>query len=70
MLMPVFFFTASPAASWRSIEAPSFDYPDYTTFQYVFVLIQSAVFGGVFAGFSIAADFESGFARRMLLATR
>jgi ABC-2 type transport system permease protein len=32
--------------------------------------MQSAVFGGVFAGFSIAADFESGFARRMMLATR
>ena len=32
--------------------------------------MQSAVFGGVFTGFSIAADFEFGFARRMLLATR
>ena len=32
--------------------------------------MQSAVFGGVFAGFSIAADFEFGFARRMMLATR
>ena len=31
--------------------------------------MQSAVFGGVFTGFSIAADFEYGFARRMLLAT-
>ena len=32
--------------------------------------MQSAVFGGVFTGFSIAADFEFGFARRLLLATR
>ena len=32
--------------------------------------MQSAVFGGVFTGFAIAADFEFGFARRMLLATR
>ena len=32
--------------------------------------MQSAIFGGVFTGFSIAADFEFGFARRMLLATR
>jgi ABC-2 type transport system permease protein len=41
---------------------------DYTAFQFVFVFLQSAAFGGVFTGFGIAADFESGFARRMLLA--
>jgi ABC-2 type transport system permease protein len=34
----------------------------------VFVLLQSAAFGGVFTGFGIARDFESGFARRLLLA--
>jgi ABC-2 type transport system permease protein len=34
----------------------------------VFVLLQSAAFGGVFTGFGIARDFESGFARRFLLA--
>ena len=32
--------------------------------------MQSAIFGGVFTGFSIAADFEFGFARRLLLAAR
>ena len=32
------------------------------------MLIQSAAFGGVFTGFGIARDFESGFARRLLLA--
>jgi ABC-2 type transport system permease protein len=48
---------------------PGFDYPPgYTAFQFVFVLLQSAVFGGVFTGFGIARDFESGFARRLLLA--
>jgi ABC-2 type transport system permease protein len=31
-------------------------------------LLQSAVFGGVFAGFGIARDFERGFARRLLVA--
>jgi hypothetical protein len=41
---------------------------NYTAFQFVFVFLQSAAFGGVFTGFGIAADFESGFARRMLLA--
>ena len=48
---------------------PGFDYePGYTAFQFVFVLLQSAAFGGVFTGFGIARDFESGFARRLLLA--
>ena len=70
LLMPVFFFTAFAGGLSAISNAPTFDYPDYSTFQYVFVLIQSAMFGGVFAGFSIAADFEHGFARRMLLATR
>jgi ABC-2 type transport system permease protein len=69
ILMPVFFFTAFAGGLSAISNAPTFDYPDYSTFQYVFVLIQSAMFGGVFAGFSIAADFEGGFARRMLLAT-
>ena len=48
---------------------PGFDYAEgYTAFQFVFVLLQSAAFGGVFTGFGIARDFESGFARRLLLA--
>ena len=33
------------------------------------MLCQSAAFGGVFSGFSIAADFQFGFGRRLLLAT-
>jgi ABC-2 type transport system permease protein len=70
LMMPLFFFTAFAGGLSAVDKAPNFNYPDYTTFQYVFVLLQSAVFGGVFTGFSIAADFESGFARRMLLATR
>ena len=70
LIMPVFFFTAFAGGLSVIADAPNFGYPDYTTFQFVFVLMQSAIFGGVFAGFSIAADFESGFARRMMLATR
>ena len=67
MLMPLFFFTAFAGGLSAVDQAPGFDYPNYTTFQFMFVLLQSAVFGGVFTGFSIAADFETGFARRMLL---
>jgi ABC-2 type transport system permease protein len=48
---------------------PGFSFePGYTAFQFCFVLIQSAAFGGVFTGFGIARDFEYGFARRLLLA--
>ena len=47
---------------------PGFDFKSgYTAFQFVFVLLQSAAFGGVFAGFGIARDFERGFARRLLV---
>jgi ABC-2 type transport system permease protein len=49
---------------------PGFDFPSgYTAFQFVFVFLQSAAFGGVFTGFAAAADFESGFGRRLLLAS-
>jgi ABC-type multidrug transport system permease subunit len=48
---------------------PGFDFPTgYTAFQFVFVLLQSAAFAGVFTGFGIARDFESGFMRRLMLA--
>jgi len=69
LLFPLFFFTAFAGGLSRIDNAPGFDYPQgYTAFQFVFVLLQSAVFGGVFTGFGIARDFESGFARRLLLA--
>ena len=69
LVFPLFFFTAFAGGLSRIAEAPGFDYPEgYTAFQFVFVLLQSAAFGGVFTGFGIARDFESGFARRLLLA--
>ena len=50
-------------------DVPNFDYaPGYTAFQFVFVLIQSSAFGGVFTGFGIARDFQMGFGRRLMLA--
>ena len=43
-----------------SRNVPGFDFPSgYTAFQFVFVLLQSAAFGGVFTGFGIARDFET-----------
>jgi ABC-type multidrug transport system permease subunit len=69
LLFPLFFFTAFAGGLSAVANVPGFDFPPgYTAFQFVFVLVQSAAFGGVFTGFSIARDFESGFARRLLLA--
>jgi ABC-2 type transport system permease protein len=69
LLFPLFFFVAFAGGLSRVEEVPGFDFPSgYTAFQFVFVLLQSAAFGGVFTGFGIARDFESGFARRLLLA--
>jgi ABC-2 type transport system permease protein len=69
LIFPLFFFVAFAGGLSRVGDIPGFDYPPgYTAFQFVFVLLQSAAFGGVFTGFGIARDFESGFARRLLLA--
>lgn len=69
LLFPFFFFTAFAGGLSRVSDVPGFDFPaGYTAFQFVFVFLQSAAFGGIFNGFAIARDFESGFARRLLLA--
>ena len=69
IIFPLFFFTAFAGGLSSVANAPGFDFPSgYTAFQFVFVLLQSAAFGGVFTGFSVAADFERGFARRLMLA--
>ena len=69
IVFPLFFFTAFAGGLSRVQDVPGFNYAEgYTAFQFVFVLLQSAAFGGVFTGFGIARDFESGFARRLLLA--
>jgi ABC-2 type transport system permease protein len=66
---PLFFFTAFVGGLSRITQVPGFDFPTgYTAFQFVFVLLQSAAFAGVFTGFGIARDFESGFMRRLMLA--
>ncbi len=69
LIFPLFFFTAFAGGLSQLHRVPGFDYaPGYTGFQFVFVLLQSAAFGGVFTGFGVARDFEYGFARRLLLA--
>ncbi|MFP5362177.1 MAG: ABC transporter permease [Thermoleophilia bacterium] len=69
LLFPLFFFVAFAGGLSGVQNAPAFDYkPGYTSFQFAFVCVQAAAFGGVFTGFAIAADFELGFARRLMLA--
>ena len=64
LLFPLFFFTAFAGGLSRISSVPGFDYPNgYTAFQFSFVLLQSAAFGGVFTGFGIARDFETGFSK-------
>ena len=69
IIFPLFFFTAFAGGLSNVGNVPGFDFPaGYTAFQFVFVLLQAAAFGGVFTGFGIAADFENGFSRRLMLA--
>jgi ABC-2 type transport system permease protein len=69
ILFPLVFLLAFAGGLSTIDNVPGFDFPSgYTAFQYVFVFLQSAAFGGIFTGFGIAADFENGFARRLLLA--
>jgi ABC-2 type transport system permease protein len=69
LIFPLFFFTAFAGGLSTISNVPGFDFPTgYTAFQFVFVLLQSAAFGGVFTGFGIARDFEMGFGQRLMLA--
>jgi ABC-2 type transport system permease protein len=68
ILFPMFFFTAFAGGLSRVDSIPGFAYgANYTTWIYGFVLLQASTFGGIFTGFSVARDFESGFARRLML---
>lgn len=70
LVFPVFFYTAFAGGLAGIAQVPGFEYPPgYTTFQWSFVLLQGAMFGGVFLGFSIIRDFDTGFMRRLLLAS-
>jgi ABC-2 type transport system permease protein len=61
-------FLASFAGGLSALGAV-FPFPaGYTAFQFVFVLLQASMFSGLFTGFTLAFDFESGFARRLMLA--
>jgi ABC-2 type transport system permease protein len=69
VMFPLFFFVAFAGGLSGLQNTPDFSFKSgYSSFQFAFVCIQAAAFGGVFTGFAIASDFEFGFARRLLLA--
>ena len=69
LLFPLFFFTAFAGGLSQVCDVPGFDYPPgYTAFQFVFVLLQSAAFSGVFTGLRRRARLRGGFAKRLMLA--
>jgi ABC-2 type transport system permease protein len=69
LLFPLAFLASFAGGLTALGSIPGFHFPaGYTAFQFVFVLCQSAMFSGLFTGFTVAFDFESGFARRLMLA--
>jgi ABC-2 type transport system permease protein len=69
IVFPLVFLAAFAGGLSALGSVPGFHFPaGYTAFQFVFVLCQSAMFSGLFTGFAVALDFESGFARRLMLA--
>lgn len=69
LIFPLIFLASFAGGLSALGGVPGFHFPaGYTAFQFVFVVLQSAVFGGLFTGFTVAVDFESGFARRLMLA--
>lgn len=67
LVFPIVFFASF--AGGLSALGSVFEFPaGYTAFQFVFVMLQASMFSGLFTGFTVAFDFESGFARRLMLA--
>lgn len=68
-MMPLLMFALGGGGLSRLGDVPQFDFPPgYTTFYFVFILFLGAAFTGAATGGSIAADFETGFASRFMLA--
>jgi ABC-2 type transport system permease protein len=67
-LFPLLFFSSFAGSLAIVGDIPGFDYEaGYTSFIFIFSLLQTCAFGGMATGFTIAGDFESGFAQRLML---
>jgi ABC-2 type transport system permease protein len=68
LAVPLFMFAAFSGALSAVGSTPDFGYYNYTAFIFVFILMEAAVFVGIFTGIEIASDFQGGFGDRMMLA--
>ncbi len=69
LIAPLIFFAVIGAGLGALGSAPGFDFPGgYTSFSFVFILLNAASFAAIFAGMALAQDLETGFSRRLMLA--
>lgn len=67
--MPLLFLALGGGGLSSLGSVPTFDFPSgYTTFFFVYVLLQGSAFAGIGTGNAIASDFETGFVRRLMFA--
>ena len=68
LAFPIVFLVAFAGGLSNVQNVPGFGFAaGYTAFQFVFVFLQMAAFGGIFTGYRIAEDYETGFVRRLML---
>jgi ABC-2 type transport system permease protein len=70
MVMPLMFFATFAGGFGRLGDLGGFRSgfsASYVSFQFVFVWLQGSAFQGMFSGFGVARDYESGFAKRLML---
>lgn len=66
--MPTLLFAFGGGGLSNLGNVPAFDFPSgYTAFYFTFIIFQGSAFTGAATGGAIAADFETGFARRLML---
>jgi ABC-2 type transport system permease protein len=67
--MPLLFLAFGGGGLSSLGSVPAFGFPSgYTTFFFVYVVLQGSAFAGAGAGAAIASDFETGFMRRLFIA--
>ncbi len=68
LVAPLIFFAVFGGALGALGGAPGFRFPGgYTSFSFVFILLNAVSFAALFGGFGLAQDPESGFSRRIML---
>jgi ABC-2 type transport system permease protein len=69
LAFPLFFLAAFASGLALIARTPGFEFAaGYTAFEFVFVVMQTAAFGGTLVAAVVAEDVQSGVARRLLLA--